>query len=92
MNQAERKRAIARSIRRLRAEKGLRQQDLALVVGVSISAISSWERASSTPSIDKIWKLADFFEVPAAEVMGKVEIVSREIIPSHEHDKGDADA
>ncbi len=36
----------------------------------------------SQPTPDKLWALADYFGVSVAEVMGKVEVTTREIIPS----------
>ena len=80
MTSAATKESVARSLRRLRAERRLKQSDVANAIGVTSQAISQWERAVSQPTSDKLWALADFFGVSVAEVMGKVEVTTREII------------
>ena len=75
------KECFARSLRRLRAESMLKQSELAEAIGVSGQSISLWERGKTIPGSDKIWALADYFGISVAEVLGKVETVSKENIP-----------
>ena len=82
MDQVMTKESFARSMRRLRAERAMKQNDVASALGVTVQTVSLWERAKTQPTPDKLWAIADFFGVSVAEVMGKVEITSREIIPT----------
>ena len=51
-------------IKKLRAAKGMKQDDLAKVIGVSKGTVSVWERDARFPEIDTIQCLADYFGVP----------------------------
>ena len=73
---------IGLAMRRLRSERHLTLADVAKGVGVSSASVSLWELGKSTPSAVSLWALADYYGVPVAEVMGKVEVTTREIIPS----------
>ena len=50
--------AIAATIRRLRREKGLTQEELAQAVGVSSQAVSKWENEQSLPDITLLLPLS----------------------------------
>lgn len=50
-------------IQLLRKEKGMSQEHLAEVLGVSRQALSKWELGDSNPDLDKILALSDFFRV-----------------------------
>lgn len=54
---------LAERIQNLRKIKGLSQEDLAGEIGVSRQAVSKWESGQSTPDLDKIILLSDFFGV-----------------------------
>ena len=58
------------TIRRLRTEHTLTQAELGKVVGVSMQAISKWERGS-LPDIGILLTLADYFHVSLDELMGR---------------------
>lgn len=53
---------IADRIQNLRKSKGISQEELADKIGVSRQAVSKWESGQSTPDIEKIILLSDFFE------------------------------
>ena len=55
--------SIANRIQNLRKIKGISQEELADKIGVSRQAVSKWESNQSTPDIDKIIMLSDYFEV-----------------------------
>lgn len=48
---------------RLRRERGVSQEDLANVVGVSRQAVQKWESGASRPDMDNLIALADYFQV-----------------------------
>ncbi|MCI8622964.1 MAG: helix-turn-helix transcriptional regulator [Provencibacterium sp.] len=54
--------SIADRIQQLRKSKGISQEELADKIGVSRQAVSKWESEQSTPDIEKILLLSDYFE------------------------------
>ena len=54
---------IADRIQYLRKRKGISQEELADKIGVSRQAVSKWENGQSSPDIEKIILLSDFFNV-----------------------------
>ena len=50
-------------LNRLRREKGLSQEDLAEVVGVTRQAVQKWESGASRPDMDNLTALAEYFGV-----------------------------
>lgn len=52
---------IAGKIQKLRKSKGISQEELADRIGVSRQAVSKWESGQSTPDIEKIILLSDYF-------------------------------
>ena len=51
------------TIRALRRERGMTQEQLAEAMNVSAAAVSKWENGQSVPDILVLTALADFFEV-----------------------------
>ena len=72
---------IADRIQSLRKAKGISQEELADKIGVSRQAVSKWESEQSSPDLEKVILLSDYFEVttdfllkgiePTAEVREK---------------------
>lgn len=54
---------IGKTIKRLRTEKGITQEELANFIGISYQAISKWENDQTTPDILILPKLAVYFGV-----------------------------
>ena len=54
---------LAHRIQQLRKQKGISQEELADQVGVSRQAVSKWESEQSTPDLDKILLLSQYFGV-----------------------------
>ena len=54
---------MADRIQHLRKNKGISQEELADKVGVSRQAVSKWESEQSTPDIEKVILLSNFFDV-----------------------------
>lgn len=63
--------AMGGKIYSLRMAKGMTQEQLALVLGISPAAISKWERNLSLPSVETLWALADFFDCSIDELVGR---------------------
>jgi putative transcriptional regulator len=56
------------SIRRLRFERGMTQEELALRVGVSRQTIMSIERGATNPSVLLAYKIAMALQTPVTDV------------------------
>ncbi len=62
--------SIAENIRAYRKQRGLTQEQLAEVLGVSVGAVYKWESGSSLPELRLIMEMADFFEVSVDALLG----------------------
>ncbi len=61
---------IAENIRAYRKQRGLTQEQLAEVLGVSVGAVYKWESRSSLPELRLIMEMADFFDVSVDVLLG----------------------
>ena len=53
---------IADRIQSLRKAKGISQEELADKIGVSRQAVSKWESEQSSPDMEKVILLSDYFD------------------------------
>lgn len=58
-------------LKRLRQNEGLKQQELAEILGIKRNTYSDWENGKTEPRFDKLVKLADFFDVSLDWLFGK---------------------
>lgn len=58
-------------LKELRQEKGLSQEQLALIINVKNYTVGNWEQKRSEPSIEDIIKLADYFQITTDELLGR---------------------
>lgn len=56
------------NIRRLRKEKGLRQEDLAQILGVTRQTIIAIENDKYNPTLELAMKIAQFLETPVERI------------------------
>ncbi len=61
-------RALPKTIRQLREERGWTQLDLALQLGVDVSTVSRWERGLAVPRRRRQQRLADLFGMGVSEI------------------------
>lgn len=61
---------IGKQIAAMRKEKGVKQEELANFVGVSIQAVSKWENGG-VPDTELLPKIADFFSVSVDSLFGR---------------------
>jgi len=65
-------------IQNLRKAKGISQEQLADALGVSRQAVSKWESEQSTPDIEKIILMSDYFEVTTDYLLKGIEPITDE--------------
>lgn len=60
------------SLKALRANANLKQDELGKKLGVSQTSISSWEQGNSTPSSKNIYKLAKLYSVEPTVIFNAI--------------------
>ena len=73
INEGGRDMNVADRIQNLRKIKGISQEQLAEAIGVSRQAVSKWESEQSTPDLDKIVLMSDFFDVTTDYLLKGIE-------------------
>ena len=63
---------VGESIRKLRLENLLTQEQFGRIAGVSAMAVSQWECGRAVPRMGAIQRLSDHFGVPKSTIMGDV--------------------
>jgi len=61
---------IGDNIKRLRKTRNITQEQLAEVLGISVTAVSKWERCETYPDITLLFPLAHYFGTTLDELMG----------------------
>lgn len=61
---------IGENIKRLRKAKGATQEQIGELLGISVTAVSKWERNETYPDITLLFPLAHYFGVTLDELMG----------------------
>lgn len=64
---------INETLKRLRQERHLTQQELASLLGINLSSYQKYERPNNTvkPSLDALVKLADYYGVSVDHLLGR---------------------
>ncbi len=70
-------------IAELRKQKGMGQQDLADVLGVSFQSVSKWETGITMPDITLLPDIAEYFNVSVDELLGVKPLRRQDYIPSN---------
>ncbi|MGN1096346.1 MAG: helix-turn-helix domain-containing protein [Christensenellales bacterium] len=65
---------IIERIKELLRANGLNQSKLASGINVNQSTVCNWLNGKKEPSIESLWKLADFFDVSVDYLIGRKEI------------------
>ncbi len=55
----------------LRRERNIGQKDLANALNVSVKTVSHWETGYTEPSIAQLITIANFFDIPIDELVGR---------------------
>ena len=65
---------VVNNIKQLMTSEHLTQMQLAKCLSVGQSTISEWLSGKNEPSIESLWKLADYFDVSIDYLVGRKEI------------------
>lgn len=60
---------VSNSIKKLREEKGMTQDELAEKLNVTRQAVSNWETGRTQPDIETLTKLAEVFDVSVERII-----------------------
>lgn len=60
-------------LKKLRMEKGWTQKELSEKIGVSKTAVASWEQGARIPKVDTLEDLADLFNVDMNYLLGETD-------------------
>ena len=60
---------IATSVYELRTSKGLKREELSLLLGFDNSYISKLEKSNINITIDRLYKIAKYFEIDIKELL-----------------------
>ena len=62
---------LGETIRRLRLDRGLKQEELGRRLGISKQSVSNWENENIMPSVELLERLADCFGVTTDYLLGR---------------------
>lgn len=74
-------RTVKLKIAQLRKDKGIGQQELADVLGVSFQSVSKWETGITMPDITLLPSIAEYFDVSVDELLGLKPLRQQEYVP-----------
>ena len=60
---------IGQFLRECRKEKGITQEQLAEMIGVTNRSVSRWENGSNLPDLDILIEMADYYDVELRELL-----------------------
>ena len=74
---------IGETIKRLRKERDITQEEFAEVLGVSCQSVSRWENNSCYPDIELIPTIAAFFDISTDKLMGVDEVAEKKAVDQY---------
>lgn len=84
-------RGLSDRLKQLRTESGLSQKELAKLMQVSPSIISSYETGERTPSLENLLSLSDVFKCTTDYLLGKESNLSTFMIGNYELSRAQID-
>ena len=74
----------AERIKQLRKKKGIRQSELAEVIGVKNNTVSTWERGTRKPDFEALNLLSDYFDVSFEYILGSSDKEEARVKPTQD--------
>ena len=65
--------AFGEALRQLRSERGLSQEDAALACGLDRAYYGQLERATKSPTLKTLWRIADGLDTQPSELLVRAE-------------------
>jgi transcriptional regulator with XRE-family HTH domain len=65
--------AFGKALRQVRSELGLSQEEAALVCGVDRAYFGQLERATKSPTLRTVWRIADGLDTRPSELLKRAE-------------------
>lgn len=65
--------AFGEAIRQVRSERGLSQEEAALETGIDRAYYGHIERATKSPTLRTVWKIADALEIRPSDLLARAE-------------------
>lgn len=62
---------VAQNVKKLRETKGKKREEVSLALGLDNSYISKLERSNINLTLDKLVKIAEYFEVKPSELLNE---------------------
>lgn len=63
-----------RNLKSIRLEKGLKQKEIAEILGITVRQYQNFELGKSNPTLDKIVKLAEYYNVSVDYLIGRTKL------------------
>lgn len=64
---------FGKNLQHLRTERGIFQKELATELHVSVATISNYEEGFSSPDLEMLCKIADYFQVSTDCLLGRAQ-------------------
>ncbi len=77
---------IGETIKKLRKEREITQEEFAEVLGVSCQSVSRWENNSCYPDIELIPTIAAFFDISTDKLMGVDDVAEKKAVDQYLND------
>jgi len=61
---------IGKTLKKLRKDRGITQEELAQLINVERSTVANWERGAKQPGLDRLIQYSRFFGVSLDELVG----------------------
>ena len=74
---------IGETIKKLRKERAITQEEFAEILGVSCQSVSRWENNSCYPDIELIPTIAAFFDISTDKLMGVDEVAEKKAVDQY---------
>jgi len=74
---------IGETIKKLRREKGLTQEELAVILGVSCQSVSRWEKDTCYPDMELLPSIAAYFGITVDKLLGIDNSIEQEKVQAY---------
>lgn len=64
---------FGKTLQNLRTERGIFQKELAAALHLSVGTVSNYEEGVSTPDLEMLCRIADYFQVSTDYLLGRTQ-------------------